>query len=382
MGKNDNFFKSQRISSRIKASIVSTYFPQYCSIIQTKHMPKKIGYFDLFAGPGKYEDGNPSTPLLVARECMKLSWLKNRVWMVFNDKEYSDTLKHNFEEEFPQGTFPNKPHFGHSVVGENADIDSFIMSSRMEGRYNECPSLMFIDPFGYKSIKTVVLAEFMKDWGNELFIFVNTKRINPALENEKFESLMKSLFPSSFNRLKNEIRNCNSLPKRLQLILDNLGKEFEILLGQRLYYTAFRFQEEDVETTSHNILHITKSKRGYDLIKQIYTDFANVGTIFDGGNTYTFDPKKVDNSVEDLFDTKSENIDVLKDILYSQYRGRELSALELFEEHQIKSLYSRSHYVQALRRLVEEQKVEACFIDDKQHKVTVLLIKECKLKFK
>ena len=29
----DNFFDEQRISSKIKASIVSEYFPKYCKII-------------------------------------------------------------------------------------------------------------------------------------------------------------------------------------------------------------------------------------------------------------------------------------------------------------------------------------------------------------
>jgi hypothetical protein len=149
-----------------------------------------------------------------------------------------------------------------------------------------------------------------------------------------------------------------------------------------VYYTAFKFQEEDIETTSHFILHLTKSKRGFDLIKQIYNDFANVGTIFDGVNTYTFDVKKIVNPVEDLFDVASENIDILKDKLYSTYRGAKISALDLFEEHQQKELYCRKHYTEALRRLVKENKLSSVFMDNKQHTVSVLLIKDCILKFK
>ena len=149
-----------------------------------------------------------------------------------------------------------------------------------------------------------------------------------------------------------------------------------------MYYTAFKFQEEDIETTSHFILHLTKSWRGFDLIKQIYNDFANVGTIFDGVNTYTFDVKKILNPVEDLFDVTSENIDVLKDKLYMTYRGREISAMDVFEEHQKKELYCRKHYTEALRRLVSEGKLTSVFHDNKQHIVSVLLIKECILSFK
>ena len=60
--------------------------------------------------------------------------------------------------------------------------------------------MLFIDPFGYKGIETTVLAEFLKNWGNEIFLFVNTKRIHPALENEKFDSLMNDLFPTTLQR--------------------------------------------------------------------------------------------------------------------------------------------------------------------------------------
>ena len=379
---NNNFFEKQTLSSRVKASIVSEYFPKYCKIIVKKHMPERIGYFDLFAGPGLYEDGNYSTPLLIAKNCFNDHLLKQKVWMVFNDKEYSKQLQQNFLRLYPSGSFAINPHFGHSTVGECEEIDRFITQNHMKSGKNECPSVLFIDPFGYKGINTTILSTFLNYWGNELFIFINTKRINPALENEKFEPLMRCLFPQSYDDLKTLVRNKKRVSERLQFIIDNLGKEYEKLLGGKVYYTAFKFQEEDVETTSHFILHLTKSKRGFDLIKQIYNDFANVGTIFDGVNTYTFDIKKISNPVEDLFDASSENIDILKEKLYIEYKGRKISALDLFEEHQQKGLYCRKHYTEALRRLFDEGRLSSDYMDNKIHIVSVLLIKECMLNFK
>lgn len=379
---DNTFFERQTLSSRVKASIVSEYFPKYCKIIVKGYMPNRIGYFDLFVGPGVYEDGNCSTPLLVAKNCFNDRLLKKKVWMVFNDKEYSTQLQENFLKLYPDGTFAFNPHFGHSTVGECEAIDRFITQNHMENGKNECPAVLFIDPFGYKGINTATLSKFLSYWGNELFIFINTKRINPALENEKFEPLMRCLFPQSYENLKDLIRNKRSVSERLQFIIDHLGMEYEKFLRKKVYYTAFKFQEEDIETTSHFILHLTKSERGFDLIKQIYNDFANVGTIFDGVNTYTFDVKKISNPVEDLFDIASENIDVLKEKLYVEYKGREISALDLFEEHQQKGLYCRKHYTNALRRLAYENKISSFFTDNKQHNVKVLLIKECILNFK
>ena len=50
---DNNFFEKQTLSSKVKASIVSEYFPKYCKIIVKRHIPKRIGYFDLFSGPGQ-----------------------------------------------------------------------------------------------------------------------------------------------------------------------------------------------------------------------------------------------------------------------------------------------------------------------------------------
>lgn len=379
--REDQFFEKQTISSKIKASIVSEYFPSYCKIIVKKHRPKEIRYIDLFAGPGFYEDGNPSTPILIGRHCQKDDSLRQNVKLIFNDKEYWAILEQNFLREFPDGTFSKKPHFGKSTVGESEAISKFLVANTHNGKNNDYPSLLFIDPFGYKGIETGILAQFLKNWGNEIFLFVNTKRIHPALENEKFEGLMKDLFPTTLQKIKQDRRYKSTVSARLSLIVDSLGAEYKAILGGELFYTAFKFQEEDSDATSHYILHLTKGSRGYDLIKTTYNDFANVGTVFDGVNTYTFDAKTFGKEVNELFDLKSINIDKLKNELQTKYAGKTLSALDLFEEHHPISLYSRHHYTEALRRLVDENKLLATYSDNKKHIKSVLLINECKISF-
>ncbi len=383
--KENNFFETQTVSSRIKASIISEYFPSYFKIIRKKYIPKAVRYIDLFAGPGFYNDNNPSTPILIAKHCEKDNELRQNVKMIFNDNCYSKELQENFNKEFKENTFVQKPHFGKSTVGESEEITKFLKKSTHNSKgKNDYPSLLFIDPFGYKGIETKILAEFLKNWGNEIFLFVNTKRIHPALENEKFESLMNDLFPTTLETIKKDRRFKSTVAQRLSLIIDCLGNEYKSILGGELYYTAFKFQEEDSDATSHYILHLTKGSRGYDLIKTIYNDFANVGTVFDGVNTYTFDAKKYGREIIELFDLNSINIDKLKDELHLTYKGKTLTAFDLFEKHHVKNTstpYSRRHYTDALRKLELENKLSVEFTDGRQHKVTVLISKDCKLNF-
>ena len=376
------FFEEQTASSSIKANIVSKYFPSYCKIIAKKRIPEAIRFTDLFAGPGIYNDGNISTPILLARQCKSDNFLKNNVQFLFNDKEHTDVLRLNFLKEFPDGTFTKMPHFGNKTVGQDKKIKEYLLKNTHIGRNNEFPTLLFIDPFGYKGIETSVLAQFMKNWGNEIFLFVNIKRIHPALENDKFDDLMKDLFPTTLNQVRNDRRYKLNAAERINLIINSLGKEYENILGGKIFYTAFKFKEEDNEATSHYILHITKHPRGFDLVKQIYNDFANVGTVFDGINTYTFDAKKLDNLTIEMFDMNSINIDLLINIIESKYRNKTITAIDLFNEMQIDNLYSRSHYSEALRKMVVMGKLETTFTDNILHQVSVLISKECILKFK
>ena len=379
------FFEKQTRSSKIKALIVSEYFPQYCRIIGRKGRQNKIRYVDLYAGPGIYDDGNFSTPMLVGQACQKDTMLAQTVEMIFNDNVHGNLLRSNFNTYFPSGTFKYPSRFGCRTVGDDEGISAYLRdrTETIDGK-NPNPTLLFIDPFGYKGVDTAALAEFLKNWGNEIFLFVNIKRIHAAIENEKFDVLMQELFPSNFNKLKNDRRYESTVENRLKLILDNLADEYRQILGESdpLFYTAFRFKEEDNDATSHYILHFTKHPKGFELVKQIYHDFDNIGAVLQRNGTYAFDAKKLDNEQVVGFDFGDTNIEILSDILKKEYADKTIIASKLFDEHQSAYNFSRKHYTLALRKLVSDEYLNATFTDTIKHEKTVLISPYCILKFK
>ena len=377
----NKFFEAQTPSSRIKANIVSEYFPKYCRIL-LKQPQRQIRYVDLFAGPGLYDDGSISTPILVGKSCSKDPNLSKIVWLIFNDNKYSEKLKENFENCFPPGTFKHPPIFTNRTVGEDERIRSYLFKQHSRNGKNPHPTLLFIDPFGYKGVDTQALAAFLQNWGNEIFLFVNIKRIHAAVENKKFDDLMWDLFPTTINEIRKDRKYSLKVEDRLNLIIQNLAEEYNKVIGDKVFYTAFKFQEEDNSATSHYILHLTKHSRGYDLVKQIYHDFDNIGATLDKDGTYTFDAKKIDTDKNSLLDFGDHNIYSLSKKLKERYSGQKISSLKLFEEHQRTTRFSRKHYVQTLRKMVEDGDVEAKFTDTIKHEVSVLINEYCLLQFK
>lgn len=375
----DNFFSKQTESSRIKANIVAQYFPKYCKII-LKSPQNEIRYLDLFAGPGIYEDGSLSTPILLADACKKDSTLRNVVHLMFNDNEHIELLKTNFNNRYTDTDFNFKPKFGDKTVGEDEKISKYLRTKfESENKKNKFPTLLFFDPFGYKSINTLDLAKFLESWGNEIFLFFNIKRIHAAIENQKFDDLMSELFPTTINNIKKDRKYLGKVQERLSLIIENLANEYKNIVPN-LYHCAFKFQEEDSNTTSHYIIHFTKHNRGYDLVKQIYNDFDNIGAVLGPNGDYTFDAKKLDNSTFAM-DFGDSNIEILGEELLQKFKGAKLSAKQLFEEHQTSSKFSRRHYSDALRFLVSKGIVKANYIDEKEHSVSVLINEFCILEF-
>ena len=81
--QDNSFFYQSKEQSQVKTRIVEKYFRSWATIMTRR--AKKIGYVDLFAGPGRYEDGTESTPILVLKKACENDNIHNKLVSVFND---------------------------------------------------------------------------------------------------------------------------------------------------------------------------------------------------------------------------------------------------------------------------------------------------------
>src|SRR5579883_2697292 len=84
-----DFFTEATLQSRTKARIVSKYFDAWSRVVApvAKKRGGHIGYIDLFSGPGRYEDGSDSTPILVLRKAIENPLLHDLLEVRFNDSD-------------------------------------------------------------------------------------------------------------------------------------------------------------------------------------------------------------------------------------------------------------------------------------------------------
>src|SRR3990172_5537900 len=90
---NERFFAESREQSATKTTIVAKYFKSWSAVIlpSAKQQGRDIAYIDLFAGPGRYEDGAKSTPLLILEEAVQNPDLRDHLVTIFNDLDSGHT---------------------------------------------------------------------------------------------------------------------------------------------------------------------------------------------------------------------------------------------------------------------------------------------------
>ena len=94
LGVDERFFDQPRESSQVKQKIVVDYFLAWSNVLARN---REVGYADLFAGPGRYKNGEISTPLLITGRVIQDARLRSCVKLWFNegDPDYAKQLREN-----------------------------------------------------------------------------------------------------------------------------------------------------------------------------------------------------------------------------------------------------------------------------------------------
>jgi three-Cys-motif partner protein len=349
-GSIDPFFDESSEQSRVKASIVARYFPVWARVIapSTKNWGgTRVAYIDLFAGPGRYQDGTKSTPIRILETIIADPTLRQMAVTLFNDaaQDHSNSLKAQVQALPGIEKLKHPPRIDTAEVGA-ATVELF-------DKVSIVPSFVFIDPWGYKGLSLPLLRAVFKDWGCDCVFFFDYNRINMGLTNPAIRRHMEAIFGATgLEQLIHDVEGLDPA-RREQEVLQALTRGL-LNLGAK-HVRPFRFKNDHGRTT-HELIFVTKHFKGLELMREIMAEHST--SVVDG-------VAALEHSLEDLRSgavqlTFAESpLDELKRLLVTTYAGREFSVRELFERDSVGRIYRAENYKEALRRLEGEGHITA-----------------------
>ncbi len=334
----EDFFDEPEEQSTVKAEIVVNYFVAWSRIMVKR--ADRIGYFDFYAGPGRYKTGEKSTPLLILERALASEDLSKRLVTVFNDAnpEFTSTLQQEIQAVKGIERLAYQPQV---LTGPLTDelVEHF-------ETINMIPALSFVDPWGYKGLSLRLLRAVIKDWGCDVVFFFNYNRINMGITNERVRSHMEALFGQErLSELQNELVLV-SPDEREAVIKRKLGDALEEMGAAHLIPFTFRREHGRV---SHYICFVSKHPRGYSIMKEI---MANRGIVDeDGVPMFEYVPSSGGRQLK--FGRPRPLAELPEDLL-DQFAGQTLTVEEIFDLHGIGTPFIKRNYKAVLMDLEEE----------------------------
>jgi three-Cys-motif partner protein len=350
----NEFFQEQREQSQIKARIVSKYFTSWASVIlgvqkRYSQQDQRMGYVDLFAGPGRYDDQSKSTPILVLETILANPDFTERIITLFNDKDEANitSLKNAINQINGVAQLKHQPVFFNLEIGDEIVEE---LSHR-----KKIPSFFFVDPWGYKGLSLKLVSSIIRDWGCDCVLFFNYNRINMGITNDAIKPHMISLFgEEQLEALRKECDN-KSTEEREAIVIQTMCDALKN--GGSRYVLPFRFTNNAGTRTSHHLIFLSKNFRGYEIMKEIMHKESSEKIA--GVASFGYNPRDMECKQGSLLDLLASPITALQDMVLKEYKGRTIDFTGLYEEHSVDKPYVRKNYKDALSTLLMEGKIKA-----------------------
>lgn len=367
--RNAAFFEVPDQQSLIKSKLVVDYFKAWSNVIlpQAKRRRQQIAYVDLFAGPGRFKNGEDSTPLRILKLSIDDPGLRKNLVSRFNDGDPDHVIELGSAITSLAGIseLAHQPEVTNYTIG--TQVVDILHSSR------STPTLFFIDPFGYKGLSLDLVGQAIRNWGCDCIFFFNYNRINPGLSNPAVAELMNNLFGvGRTDRLRELVRSLSAYDREVT-ILNALAEALREAGGR--FVLPFQFQSPHSERTSHYIIFVSKEFIGYHIMKDVMAKIS-----VDDGDISNFGYVPVQSPhLQLLFEfAKPHSIPRLKSHLLQACAGKTLTVWDVYRETTVDTPYTLRNVQDALRKLESEQRIgiEPPAEKRRKHKGVVTLAKD------
>jgi three-Cys-motif partner protein len=342
---NTSFFDKPTEQSLVKATIVDKYFLAWAKVIipRAKKTYNKIGYIDLFSGPGRYQDGSKSTPILILEKAINHPDMQKMLVTKFNDADPQNTQL--LQQEI--NCLPDLSKLAHKPIVSNDTVGDKILRE-LEATKKIIPTLFFIDPWGYKGLSLQLIAASIKNWGCDCIFFFNYNRINMGLNNELVKTHMNYIFGEDrADTLRVQLEPMKPFERELTIIeaICQALKEIGVV-----YSLPFRFKNQG--RTSHHLFFASKNVLGYSIMKDIMAKESS--STEQGVPSFEYNPATINQPL--LFEL-SRPLDELANMLMDEFAGQTLNREDIYNKHHVGRRYIEKNYREVLLQLESQNKI-------------------------
>jgi three-Cys-motif partner protein len=345
------FFEESKEQSIVKAEIVEKYFDTWAGIIINEQKRQnrtgdeaRIGYIDLFAGPGRYKDGAASTPLRVLEKAISKPDYCERLVTIFNDKDENSAQALEREIHALPGidALKHRPQIWNQEVGDKIAMEF--------ERINTIPLLAFIDPWGYKGLSLQLVNAFLANWGCDCIFFFNYNRINAGLSNPFVQEHMVALFGQDRAVGLSKQLEAMTPEQREATIVNELAKALQEQGDGRRFVLPFCFKNNTGTRTSHHLILVTKHFKGYDEMKRIMANASSNKE--EGVASFAYCPASRTEQL--LLFNLNRPLEDLMAALLRDFSGRKATMREIYECHSVDTPYVSKNYKDVLTKLEQD----------------------------
>jgi len=305
------FFQRPTKRSLSKARIVSKYFDAWCGVL---HDTKRLAYRDLYSGRGQYIEGSvPSTPMQICNVLQSRPETAAKMALYFNEesKELAADLEQLVTGHPVYGHLKTKPIFTSHSWNDN--------QGALGGIRPTCPTLAFLDPFGYDGLSLNEIGNFIQPFGCDCIFLLNTGRLIGAIENPAAENPIEFLFGGqrlpgirkAVGQLRGRARE-EELVRQTRQALKSLGSSDP---------PPFRFESDVSGRTSYHLFLVSKAPKAGSIWKEV---LAKEGTKV--GRLVTLEQRNNPDQESLVF---MDLLDELMDSLDNKFAGQTRHRLEI-----------------------------------------------------
>ncbi|WP_071288493.1 three-Cys-motif partner protein TcmP [Mycolicibacterium llatzerense] len=305
--------------TKAKHDILTRYLGAWFGIFGMSRHHQRVNVLDGFAGPGRYDDDEPGSPVLTLN-----TLLDHRSLTAFGDTLFNFIFNEWDDERFASlqevlaGVKASRTPWPKTVRIHERNLNFQELARELldsiPADRQLAPTFAFVDPFGYKDVPMSLIRDLVSHPSCELFIYFDFNSVNRFANAGNVDPLLTALFGCD------DYKNAPPADQgRAQFIHDLYERQLRNECDFA-HVCSFEMVNQSGHTGSY-LFFCTRDDQAYDRMKEAMWKLAP-------GGGYKFDDRLAGQQV--LFEDEA-NTGPLQDELAQHFAGRTVPVQEVIQ---------------------------------------------------